>query len=250
MRHNRLWIFFLVINILISFDKAYCRPIISGISSNEINIDTSFTGTEILLFGSKRDFGDIVVAIRGPKKDFFLNKKDNFLGVWYNNERIEFKDSYSYYAFFSTVSGSGPHNNLFSDLELGGNNLNFRIIDEIKVKDKSDFENEFVNKLVDQKLYLINSNPIEFLDESLFKVSLKFPKNISSGIYTVEIYLIEEGQLMAFQIIPIRVNQVGFAADIHNLAYRYPFFYGLIAVLIAVIAGWLANYIFNRFFGR
>ena len=54
------------------------NPIISGISSNEINIDTQFNGTKILLFGAKRDAGDIIIAVRGPKKDFIVTKKQKF----------------------------------------------------------------------------------------------------------------------------------------------------------------------------
>ncbi len=74
-----------------SIKSSLASPIVSGISTNEINIDTKFNGAKILLFGAKEDMGDIVIAIRGPKKNFLVTKKEKFLGIWYNGKRIKFK---------------------------------------------------------------------------------------------------------------------------------------------------------------
>jgi len=79
---------------------------------------------------------------------------------------------------------------------------------------------------------------------------LDFPKNISRGIYTVEIYLINEGSLVSFQSIPIYVNQVGFSAKVLDFAFQQSFLYALLSVAIALIFGWLANYLFARFLGK
>jgi len=225
------------------------RPIISGISTNEINIDTKFTGAEILLFGAKDDSGDVVIVIRGPKKHYLLNKKGKILGVWHNQKRIKFKDAYSYYAFFS-IKKISKSNNLIHNLEIGKNNINFNMQGKIKNNERDDFKVEFTKILEEKELYLTNSDNINFLDETLFKVMLKFPKNISNGVYTVEIYLIDNNSLSAFQAIPIYVNQVGFSAKIHNMAYNNSFLYGIITILLAVSAGWFANFAFSRFFGK
>ena len=55
--------------------KVYSAPIISGISKNEIKIDSKFTGEKILLFGAKNEPGNIIAVVRGPKHNFLLNKK-------------------------------------------------------------------------------------------------------------------------------------------------------------------------------
>ena len=85
---------------------------------------------------------------------------------------------------------------------------------------------------------------IEFLDEALFKAMLKFPKNISRGVYVVDIYLVDEDKLIAFQSIPINVNQVGLSAEINQFAYQHSVLYGIAAVLMAIVAGFFANFIF------
>ena len=226
------------------------RPIISGISTNEINIDTKFTGAEILLFGAKDDSGDVIIVIRGPKKDYRINKKGKVIGIWHNQKRLKFKDTYSYYSFFSTNQKTKSSDRIIRNLEIGKKNIDFNMSGKVKEYEKNDFKVEFTKILESKELYLTNSDKIDFLDETLFKVMLKFPKNISSGVYTVEIYLIDDNNLSAFQAIPIYVNQVGFSAKINNMAYQNSIIYAILAILIAVIAGWFANFAFNRFFGK
>lgn len=250
MMTKRFPSFFLFLVLFLCAGDLYARPIISGISANQINIDTKFTGAEILLFGAKGDAGNIIITIRGPKKDYFLDKKDKFLGIWYNKKRLKFKSAYSYYAFFSSNSRQTLDNRLLSKLQIGEGNLKFDISGDGSDAVKDEFRVQFINKLEKKDLYLVNPKPIQFLDETLFKVMLQFPKNISQGVYVVEIYLIDENNLAAYQAIPIYVHQVGLSADMNRFAYNNSVLYGICAVLLAAVAGWLANFIFTKFFGR
>ena len=230
--------------------QTFASPIVSGISTNEINIDTKFNGAKILLFGARGDAGDIVITIRGQKKNFLVTKKQKFLGIWYNGDRVKFKDSYSFYSLFSTFRGGDEIGHLLTALELGKNNLNFETDDNTSVDLKNEFQLQLVDRLEHSKLYSSGANKIDFLDETLFKILLDFPKNISRGTYTVEIYLISDGNLLSFQSIPIYVNQVGISAKILDFAYEESFLYGIVAVAFALMVGWLANYLFLRFIGK
>ncbi len=244
---------FIILSFLISMLSfaAQARPIISGISTNEINIDTKFSGAEVLLFGAKGDAGNIIITVRGPKKNYLVSKKDRFLGVWYNRDRLKFKDAYSYYSFFSS-----PNNNqtikkeLLSKLEIGKERIEFDIKDRTDQSQDEEFKIEFIDKLTKQNLYLSNPDSVEFLDETLFKVMLTFPKNVMTGVYTVEIYLVDENNLIAFQSIPITIHQTGLSAQINQFAYNNSIIYGIFAVLMAIIAGFLANYIFTKLFNK
>jgi hypothetical protein len=134
---------FLTFLLLISASfTANATPIISGISTNEINIDTKFRGAKILLFGAKDDAGEIVITVRGPKRNFMVTKKHKLLGVWYNGERVKFKDTYSLYSLFSTFNAQEPIDELLKELELGRNNLNFPTSDKIDEDKKNEFQLE------------------------------------------------------------------------------------------------------------
>ena len=235
--------------LILNFHPANARPIISGISTNEIDIDTNFAGAEVLLFGAKGDAGNIIITVRGPKKNYVVNKKSRFLGVWYNKNRIKFKDAYSYYAFLSISKDQFLNNKLLSQLEIGEDKLKFNIGGNDNVSE-SEFKAEFINKLEKKDLYLNHPNSIEFLDETLFKVMLKFPKNITCGTYIVDIYLIDDDNLVAFQSIPIKVSKVGLSSEINEFAYQNSILYGIAAILIAIIAGFVANFIFAKLFNK
>ncbi len=242
---------FLAIFLLISFNEsANCAPLISGISTNEINIDTKFKGAQILLFGAKGDAGNIVITVRGPKKNFLVTKKQKILAVWYNGTRINFENSYSFFSIFSTFNNGEIQEDIMSDLELGKDFLEFSTNNKISDKNNSDFKAQLIEKMEKNNLYNNNVSKVEFLDETLFKVMLNFPKNIVRGIYTVELYLIKENTLISFQSIPIYVNQIGISAKISDFAIQQDMIYGIIAVMLALIVGWLANYIFARFIGK
>ncbi|NBV06339.1 MAG: hypothetical protein EBS06_03765 [Proteobacteria bacterium] len=240
---------FLISILLLLGSPAVASPIISGISTNEINIDTNFRGSDILLFGAKGDVGNIIIAVRGPKKNFLITKKEKFLGIWHNGERIKVKNLYSYYSLFSTFNDNTADSDLLGLLELGKNNLQFDFSGDSSDAKKNEFQNQLINKLEKSKLYPVTTK-VDFLDETLFKVMLHFPKNIARGVYTVEIYLISEDKLTSFQSIPIYVNQVGFSAKILDFAYQESFLYGLITVAIALVFGLIANYLFSRFIGK
>ncbi len=245
----RFLLVFLLATALFTPLEAKASPIVSGISTNEINIDTKFQGAKILLFGAKGDAGNIVIAVRGPKKNFLITKKEKFLGIWHNGEHLKIKDSYSYYSLFSTFSDAAFSADLLAFLELGKNNLKFNFSEEVPAIKQDEFQIQLIDKFEKNHLYSTASK-IDFLDETLFKVMLNFPKNISRGIYTVEIYLINEDSLMSFQSIPIYVNQVGWSARILDFAYQESFLYGLVTVMLALVVGWLANYLFVRFIGK
>jgi uncharacterized protein (TIGR02186 family) len=243
---------FIILLFLVSFwgFEVQARPIISGISTNEINIDTKFSGAEVLLFGAKGDAGNIIITVRGPKKNYLISKKDRFLGVWYNKDRVKFKNAYSYYSFFSSLNNKDIEKELLSQLEIGEEQIKFDIRNGADSGQDEEFKIEFIDKLSKQNLYLNNPNSIEFLDETLFKAMLTFPKNVMMGVYTVEIYLVDENNLVAFQSIPITVHQVGMSAGINQFAYNNSVLYGIFAILIAVVAGFLANYIFTKLFNK
>ena len=230
---------------------SYANSIISGISTSEIEIDTSFKGAKILLFGAKGYVGNVIVAVRGPKKQFILTKKNELFGIWYNGKRVKLNDSYSYYSLFSTFIDQKIPEQLLSDLELGKNNidLNFYSAD-IDKKAIEDFRLYFLDEMQKENLYLSDVEKVDFLNETLFKVMLEFPKNISRGTYSVDIYLIDDGSLISFQSIPIYVKQIGFSAKILNFANQEPLKFGLLAIFIALFTGWFTNLCFCRFFGK
>lgn len=239
--------FFFILFLLSWSNFALATSLISGISNNEININTDFKGAQILLFGAKNDVGNIVVVVRGPQKNFIVSKKEKVFGIWYNGQRVSFKDSFSFYSLFSTFNRGEMSTNDLIDYELGRNNIKFKTVENITIDQFNEFRVQLIELLEKKKYYRADVKKIDFLDEALFKLSIDFPKNIILGTYVVEIYLINNGTVLSYQAIPIYVNQVGVNATIANFANNQKVLYGILAVLLAVIVGFITNYFFVKF---
>ncbi len=60
------------------------QSLVSDISSHRIGITSSFTGTELLLFGALGEAGDVVVVVRGPDQKVTVRRKERVAGIWIN----------------------------------------------------------------------------------------------------------------------------------------------------------------------
>lgn len=248
-----LGIFCLCLTILcFTHSASYARPVIADLSLRQIAIDSGFKGDEILLFGARNDAGDVVVVVRGPKLSYIMRKKEKMkAGIWANNKHAVFEHIHGYY----NVASSRPvkelkNDNLLKSLSIGLQNIELPIkIDEEDSHNDIDlrgFQKAFLEKQEQENLYFPIIGNVEFIGDTLFRTIIKFPENIPRGIYTAEVYLFSDGQLSGLQTTPLIVKKKGFDAFIYDFAYRYPLFYGIIAVLLALAAGWIAGAIFRK----
>lgn len=226
--------------------NSFARPLITDLSMRQIEIDSGFQGTEILLFGARNDAGDVVVVVRGPEASYVVRKKERFAGIWVNKQEATFTNSNGFYA----AASSRPveeirNNNLLNELEIGVDNLHIEAKADDNV-DIDDFRKAFLDNKQRNDLYLPIIDKVSFIGDTLFRTIIKFPENIPRGIYTAEAYLFSDGQLIGVQSTPLVVKKKGFDALVYDFAYNYPALYGIMAILIALIAGWAAGILFRK----
>jgi uncharacterized protein (TIGR02186 family) len=238
----------------LSYSKiVYARSMVADVNPRKIDIDQNFKGIDVLVYGARNDAGNIVVVVRGPKQDQILRKKGKIFGIWTNTKNIEIKNLYSYYAVSSMKPLTSIQNDiLLKQLEVGTENL--IITNDIEAESNT-AENSIkakkiknsVIKLMQSKNLFSNENyPISFWGETLFRTYIKFPKNISKGIYNIDIYLFNDGLLHSFQTMPVIVDKVGLESYVSETALNRPLFYGLISVAIALSLGLLVGALFSK----
>lgn len=227
---------------------AHGKSLISDISDHLITIDTSFLGTDILLFGARNDAGDIVVVVRGPKRSYIVRKRERIAGIWVNRKQVSFDNIDSFYAIASSRPLSALKNEeLLAQLNLGVSNLPFSVSANQQITVTiADFKDALLTERQQSNLYGRYRQDLPFMGEVLFKITLRFPENIPRGTYTAETYLINNGQLTAMQSTPIVVKKIGADAFISDAAYQHPALYGIAAIILALFGGWLAGIIFRR----
>ena len=225
------------------------KPIVADLSASRIELNSGFTGTNLLLFGARNDSGDIIVTVRGPEQTYIVRKKSRVFGVWVNKEQMVFKNIPGYYALASSKKlGEIRKNYYFKPLQIGLKNLPASPPPSTDRAKYREFYEALVQHQIRRGLFPAETGKISFLEETLFKTFIPFPDTIIRGDYTAEIYLFNDGQLSGMETAPIRVIKTGFDALVSDLAHHYSALYGLLAIAVAVAAGWGASALFERFY--
>ncbi|HEY8277215.1 MAG TPA: TIGR02186 family protein [Methyloceanibacter sp.] len=227
----------------------------SDISTREIAIQSNFTGIEIVLFGAI-DFTsvpttdethyDVIMVVRGPSEPMVTRRKERKLGLWVNGPSEAFSSVPSFYAVLASrpLRAIAPEATL-KQLGVGFAALDFGAepTDEVN---KARFRSSLIRLKEERNLFLESDDAISFIGRSLFRGSVDLPVSVPIGTYTTQVYLFRDGRLLSQDDSTLQVHKVGFERIIYLLAFRYPFIYGLIAVVIAVVAGLVVWAIFGR----
>ncbi len=236
----------LIAFILIVPLSSSARPLIADLSLRQIEIDSGFAGTDILLFGARNDPGDIVVVIRGPETSYVIRKKQRVAGVWANKKQQVFRDANGFYVVAASRTLEDIQNDyLLKSLRIG---IGTEIVPDLEVHKEyeEEFKEAFLKRKHKEHLYVPEIKEISMIGDTLFRTVIRFPENIMRGVYTAEIYLFSDGQLSGIQSTPIIVEKKGFDAFVYDVAYKHPLTYGIVAVTIALLAGWIAGLVFRR----
>ena len=227
--------------------QAADAPLVTDLSAHLIAITSSFTGTELLLFGAAEEAGDIVVVVRGPTGPTVVRRKDRVVGIWLNRHSVEFESVPGYYA----VAASRPiqqiaSQSLLARLQIGAENLRFRPRGDLDETEVLPFREAILRNKLRQQLYQEEVGRVVFLGPKLFRTRVAFPSTVPVGTYRAEVYLIRNDRVIAAQSTPLFINKLGFEQAIYAFAHELPLLYGLAAVATAVFAGWAASAVFRK----
>ncbi len=221
-------------------------PFIADLSSHLIAVTTGFTGAELLLFGAIEQQGDIVLVVRGPNAPVTVRRKERVAGVWIHGDSVAFGDVPTFYAAAATEGfAERAPANLLPRLQFGLDNLRFAARDAAG-KDVAPFRAALIRGRQASGLFPTAIEPVEVLGGRLFRTLVRFPSNVPTGIYTVEVFFVVDGDIVSAQTTPLSVSRLGVGAEIFNFAHQQSVIYGCVAVAMAVASGWLAAVIFRR----
>lgn len=226
---------------------AFDIPLITDLSAHLIAITSSFTGTELLLFGSLEEAGDVIVVVRGPAGPLTVRRKERLFGIWVNRGAMNFASVPGYYAVAASraLSDIAPAG-LLERLQIGAGNLRFQHQPRASEDEVRPFRAAIVRGKVRDGLYHENVGEVAFLGRKLFRTRIEFPAVVPVGTYRAEVYLIRDKRVVAAQAIPLFIDKQGVDQAIHEFAHAMPLLYGLLAVVIAAFSGWLAAVAFRK----
>ena len=226
---------------------ARAQQLVADLTSHLVAITTGFTGTSVVLFGAIEGGGDIVVVVRGPERETVVRRKSRVAGIWLNTRSIAFANVPSFYAVLANkpVDDVVPAN-LRQVHEIGIDNLKLNPAEKAKPADVSEFRAALIQEQQRGGLYDKQPGAVNFLGDKLFRASLDFPATVPVGTYSIQVFLVRKGDIVAAQTTPLIISQTGLEADINDFAQNRSLLYGLVAVAMAAVAGWGATFLFRN----
>ncbi|CAK8162994.1 putative TIGR02186 family protein [Candidatus Xenohaliotis californiensis] len=221
------------------------------ISNDFVNIGSDFNGIDLLIFGTKKPDEDIIILVKGVKKNINILKKEHTAGIWIVKEKRNIKDIESFYYIASTKPLSEFNQITLKNLGIGIENITVNIKhlskkNQTLTSDK-DFINAFLTLRVKSGLYIDRKQSVEILDNKLFKENLSFPHNIPLGTYSSQIFLFKNNILREIKILPIHIEDKGIGALIFKFSREWSIFYGILAVTMGVLIGWIGSTLFKDY---
>lgn len=231
----------------------------ADISTRSVAITSSFSGTEIVIFGAVEESRqesaesgvyDIIVVVEGTHEPLIVRRKSNVAGLWINTEGLEFPSVPSYYAIASTRPIEEIADPRVLREEKIGLNYAPMVVKSNAQNLTDDQIAQFLEAVIRLKrndgLFLRKPYGVAFIGRSLFRTTIDLPANVPVGPLRTKVYLFRAGDLLANYEAQVTLQRGGLEEFLHSFAFESPLLYGLSAVLIAVIAGLAASVFFRR----
>lgn len=229
--------------------------LIADISQSRIDIVYTFAGAELLVFGAiqypsgeaPEERPDIVMIVRGPPQSITVRKKNRVLGLWLNTDSVRFETAPSFYRAASTR----PVEELVDEqmaaiYELSPEYLQLSPTGATDPAKISMFEDGLLETRRAALLYGSEPHGVDLVENILYRARIDIPAAVPVGTYTVEVHLIDEGEVVASTTRTIDVEKSGFERDIYVAAQQESLSYGILAVSLALLLGWGASAIVRR----
>ncbi len=226
---------------------APAQPLVADLSSHLITITSSYSGTDLLLFGATEEEGDVVVVIRGPQQPLVVRRKERLAGVWVNRRSLTFQGVPGYYALAATRPlAEFASETLLARHGIGVESLSFEAEPGLVGDEIASYREAIVRNMQRSGLYPRQVGRVIPVGRRLFRTEVHFPANVPVGNYPAEVYLIRDNAVVSAYTTTLFIRKHGIERRIFNYAHDYPLAYGVLAVLLAMSAGWLAAVVFHR----
>jgi uncharacterized protein (TIGR02186 family) len=235
---------------------AAAQRLIASLSNHRVMVTSSFTGTELVLFGAietptpRRGGYDIVATIVGPRQNAVTFRKDRVLGIWLNVDSREFETVPSYLAVLANRNLEAIANSeTRRRLQVGLENIPLTQRAAVTIANAGTddpFRQAFVRINMQRGLYREATNGITFLAPLLFRADIPLPAGVTTGNYEVDVKLFADGNMVARAPSAFEVYKAGFEQFVSSSARTHGLLFGLVTAVMTLAIGWLGSVIFRR----
>lgn len=243
--------------LLAAVSSLRAEDLAAGISRDKIEINSSFTGTDVVVFGAiENELGealpatemrDVVVVIRSDRPyAVTVRKKERVGPIFVNRDMRRFADVPGFYFMSSTRPLKEiARGDVLDQFELG---LDHLVLGPApgSIGGPRDFREALVRSKRRQELYSQHEGGVSFLSGSLFRTTVALPPNVPAGNLKVLVYVFARGEVTSSNSLTLFVDKTGIERRLSEFSRQQPALYGLAAVILSALAGFLAYLAFRE----
>jgi hypothetical protein len=215
----------------------FIMPISADLNYYNLNVGYEFSGDYITLFGTKENLENIAIMIKGPERNYLINKREKFFHLWIKRTTKIFDNTPSYHATWIS-EGLYKERDLmnFYDIEL----------DSIFSQDiRDDFSEYFLKDMRENKALYMKPEIIESANNNLFKVNLFLPNNATIGNYLVNVLSFDNKNNVDGKIVmTFRIMHSDFNNFIYRMNKETPKLYVLFLIIFAFLTVGIIRYFY------
>ncbi len=229
--------------------------LITDLSQSRIDINTTFKGADLLVFGAIQypagtvpdAAPDIAIVVRGPAEPVTVRRKERVAGIWINTEAVRFESVPGFYAVATTRPIDAIADDRITAIyEIGTGNLQLSPASSASEDKTRSFERGLIASKARSGLFAEEPGAVTLTRNVLYRARIAIPSAVPVGEYAAEIHLIDKGRVVASSSTPIIIGKSGFERWIYVMAQEQSLLYGLAAVAAALVAGWIASVVTRR----
>jgi uncharacterized protein (TIGR02186 family) len=235
---------------------ARAERLITSLSSHQVLVSSSFTGIELVLFGSiERDGAtqlrkggyNLLVTVAGPREMMVVRRKDRIAGIWTNAESQSFERAPAYVAVLSNkpLDEIAPAE-VLRRMEVGLNVVPRPYVAAGIQSGDETFRDALIRLRKERRLFVEDTSAVTFITPNLFRATIKLPAEAPVGTYEVDVRLFADNVALARATSALEVVKVGIEQFIASASQNHGILYGLFTTLMALTTGWLASIVFRR----
>ena len=212
-----------------------------------IDMDLFYNGTSVAVDGWAPEGSQVVVRFIGQIGEATMKRKGKVMGLlWMNKDTLHFSNMPA----VCLVESSAP----LTELGRSGEKLGLaEVAESIAIEPASADRTMLLPELLKLKksegLYREDAGVVRLADAKdgrrAFSAQIRVPSRLRAGDYSVEVFAVRNGAVVAQGAKPIAARLAGAPAFVADLAFNHGLWYGILASVIAILAGLAVGQIFK-----
>ncbi|MCL2790253.1 MAG: TIGR02186 family protein [Desulfobulbus sp.] len=217
------------------------------VGQSAVNMDLFYNGASIPVTGSIPEGALVVVRFIGKIGEVTMKQKGKAMGLlWMNMNTLHFSNMPAICLVESSAPLAGAGR---AGEKLGLAGVAESIVIEPASADRQMLLPEILKLKKSEGLYREDADAVKLESakdgRQAFSGQVRVPSRLSPGEYSIEVFAVKDGEVIAQDVKPIAARLVGAPAFIANLAFNHGTWYGILASVIAMAAGLVVGLIFR-----